>query len=236
MFETVNRQAAELLAASGAEVVTPRAQACCGAIHHHAGDEGHARELAKQNLDAFAGCDVICTTIAGCGAMLRDYGHLLRDDPEYAGRAEGFAARVRDVTEVLVDPALTLPPMTHRVDQRVTYHDACHLAHAQRVTAPPRRLLAMVPGLTLVPLVESDLCCGAAGTYNLTQPEMATRLAERKLGHIADTGATHCATGNVGCAMHLQGEADATGRPLTVVHPVEILHESAFGPDAPRRV
>src|SRR5690606_35232324 len=137
--------------------------------------------------------ELIATNIAGCGAMLREYDLLLRDDPNYADRARDFASRVRDISQVLAE--VGLPEMKHPVKRTVTYHDACHLAHAQRVTAEPRRLLASVPGLTIRPLPESDMCCGAAGTYNLAQPEMAMRLAERKLGHIASTGATTCVTG-----------------------------------------
>ena len=145
-----------------------------------------------------------------------------------------FAAKVRDVTETLVE--LGLPQPLHAVDKIVTYHDACHLAHAQKVTAPPRALLAQIPGLRIVPLPESDMCCGAAGTYNLTQPEMATRLAERKLANIIATGATICATGNVGCAMQIQSEAAARQMALSVVHPVDLLHRSVFGPPADRPV
>jgi len=133
---------------------------------------------------------------------------------------------VRDVSESLLE--LGLPEMKHPVDTTVTYHDACHLAHGQRVTAPPRALLSKVPGLTLVPLPESDMCCGAAGTYNLEHPEMATSLANRKLANVASTGAPLCATGNVGCAMHLQSQADARGQRLRVVHPVELLHRAVF--------
>ncbi|HEY7119290.1 MAG TPA: heterodisulfide reductase-related iron-sulfur binding cluster, partial [Tepidisphaeraceae bacterium] len=221
MFDKVNRQAVELLAACGAEVVVPRAQGCCGAIHHHNGAWQPAAEFAKRNIDAVLpkdgpGVDRIATTIAGCGAMLRDYDHLLRDDPEYAGRAKEFASRLRDVSEVLME--LGLPEMKHPVNLAVTYHDACHLAHAQKVTAAPRKLLAAIPGLRLVPLAESDMCCGAAGTYNLTQPAMATDLAHRKINHIERTGATVCATGNVGCAMHIQSEAAAAGKRFEVVH------------------
>jgi glycolate oxidase iron-sulfur subunit len=232
MFEKVNRQAVELLAAAGAEVLVPPASVCCGAMHHHNGSHEPAAEFARRNIDAFLpkngpGVDFIATTIAGCGAMLRDYDVLLRDDPQYAERAKAFSSKVRDVTEVLLD--LGLPERKHPVNETVTYHDACHLAHAQKVTAAPRKLLASIPGLTLVPLVESDMCCGAAGTYNLSQPQMSTALAERKLRHIAATGAPVCATGNVGCAMQIQSEAAARGQSLTVVHPVELLHRSVFG-------
>jgi glycolate oxidase iron-sulfur subunit len=232
MFEKVNRQAVELLAAAGAEVVVPRSQACCGAIHHHNGAWQPSIEFAKRNIDAALpkdgpAADRIVSTIAGCGAMLKDYDHLLRDDPEYAERAKAFVARVRDVSEVLAE--VGLPEMRHPVNLTVTYHDACHLAHAQKVTGAPRKLLATIPGLKLVPLAESDMCCGAAGTYNLTQPEMATDLAERKLRHIERTGAPVCATGNVGCAMHIQSEAAAREKDLTIVHPVELLHRAVFG-------
>lgn len=234
MFDQVNRKAVELLAASGCDVIAPREQTCCGAIHHHNGQLAAAQAMARRNIDAMlpAGreadhVELIATNIAGCGAMLREYDLLLRDDPNYADRARDFASRVRDISQVLAE--VGLPEMKHPVKRTVTYHDACHLAHAQRVTAEPRRLLASVPGLTIRPLPESDMCCGAAGTYNLTQPEMAMRLAERKLGHIASTGATTCVTGNVGCAMHIQGEARARGQALTVMHPVEIWHAAVFG-------
>jgi glycolate oxidase iron-sulfur subunit len=233
MFDRVNRQAVELLAAGGAEVLAPRAQGCCGAIHHHNGAHGPAEAMARHNIDTFMPeggpqVDFVATTVAGCGAMLREYDFLLRDDPAYRDRAKQFAAKVRDVSEVLA--AVGLPELTHALDETVTYHDACHLAHAQKVTAQPRALLAKVPGLKLVPLPEGDVCCGAAGTYNLTQPAMSGDLAERKLRNIATTGAGVCATGNVGCAMQIQSEADARGgNRLTVVHPVELLHRAAFG-------
>jgi glycolate oxidase iron-sulfur subunit len=232
MFEKVNRQAVELLSACGAEVIVAAEQTCCGAIHHHNGAHEPSMEYARRNIDAFLpehgeGVDFIATTIAGCGAMIREYDVLLRDDPKYAERAKKFTAKVRDVREVLMQ--LGLPDMPNPIEQTVTYHDACHLAHAQRVTAQPRSLLGKVPGLKLIPLGESDMCCGAAGTYNLTQPEMATRLADRKLSHIEHTGATVCVTGNVGCAMHIQSRAVSRGLPVKVVHPVEILHRAVFG-------
>ena len=173
--------------------------------------------------------DFIVTNIAGCGAMLRDYGHLLRDDPAGAQRATKFQSKVRDISEVLAE---LLPAQAPRSIQRtVTYHDACHLAHAQKVTDPPRRLLGSIPDLKVIPLPESDMCCGAAGTYNLAHPAMARRLAERKIQHIVKTGATTCVTGNVGCAMQIQSEADRLGERLSVVHPVTLLHEAYFGAD-----
>ena len=232
LYDSVNRKAVDLLLASGAEVRVPRAQSCCGAIHHHNGQHDPAAEMARRNIDAFcptrgAGVDWIVTDIAGCGAMLRDYPHLLRDDPVYAQRAIEFASKVRDISEMLLE--LPLPEPRHAIAMKATYHDACHLAHAQKVTAAPRALLAKIPGLTLLPLPENDMCCGAAGTYNLEQPEMSTRLAHRKLTNITTTGAELCITGNVGCAMQIQSQAIAEGRKLKVMHPVELLHAAVFG-------
>jgi glycolate oxidase iron-sulfur subunit len=232
IFDKINRQAAELLAAAGADVWCPPAQVCCGAIHHHNGARHAAEAMARRNIDTFMpeggeGVDYIVSTVAGCGAMLREYDVLLRDDPAYAERAKRFVQKVRDISEVLL--ALGLPEMRRPVPLTVTYHDACHLVHAQKVASAPRELLARVPGLKLVPLPEADMCCGAAGTYNLAHPEMATSLAERKLDNIARTGASVCATGNAGCSMHIQSESDARGRDITVVHPVEILHQALFG-------
>lgn len=232
MFESVNRKAVELLAACGAEVVVPPAQTCCGAIHHHNGVFEPAIEFARRNIDAFLpengpAVDYIATTISGCGAMLHEYDVVLRDDPKYAARAKDFASRVKDISEVLF--SLGLPELKYPVNQTATYHDACHLAHAQKVIAAPRKLLMRVPGLKMVPLPESDLCCGAAGTYNLTQPEMSTQLAQRKLSNIDSTGTSLCITGNVGCAMQIQSQAEALGEKLKVVHPVEVLHATLFG-------
>ena len=235
MFDRVNRQAIDLLSIAGADVIAPPPQTCCGAIHHHNGAHHPAQALARRNIDAFlplAGPapDFITTTIAGCGAMLREYDVLLRDDSAYAERAREFSRRVRDISEVLVDLKLheRTDLLKHTIRETVTYHDACHLAHAQGVTGPPRLLLAAIPGLRLVPLSESDMCCGAAGTYNLTQPEMAAQLAARKLVCIAATGAEICVTGNAGCALQIQSAAAAKGQRLAVVHPVELLHRAVF--------
>ncbi|HEX4793440.1 MAG TPA: heterodisulfide reductase-related iron-sulfur binding cluster [Humisphaera sp.] len=236
MYEEVNRQAVELLAASGADVTVSKSQVCCGAIHLHGGDREAARKLARQNIDAMersenGSQDFVVSAVAGCGAMLREYDSLLADDPAYADRAKKFVERVRDVSEALVE--LGPPTLKRSIDQTATYHDACHLAHAQKVTAAPRKLLAMVPGLKMTPLHENEICCGAAGTYNLTQPQMSASLAERKLNNIAATGAKICVTGNVGCAMQIRSAAEARGSELRVAHPVELLHEAAFGePDA----
>ena len=233
LFGDVNRQTVDLLQLAGCRVLVPRAQQCCGAIHHHGGKAHEAMAMARANIDAFVApdgsprVDVIATNIAGCGAMLKDYDHLLRDDTKYAKRAKTYVSLLKDINQLLA--TLTLPAPKHAVNQTATYHDACHLAHAQKVTAEPRKLLASIGGLKMVPLPESEMCCGAAGTYNLSQPAMARDLADRKLDHIKSTGASVCVTANVGCAMQIQSEAARRGQPLTVVHPVTLLHRAHFG-------
>ena len=226
LFQDVNRQTIALLQRAGCEVVVPKSQHCCGAIHHHGGRLEAARAFAKTNIDAFADAkvDFVVNNAAGCGAMLKDYAHLLRDDAAYASSAEAFVKKNRDICEMLAE--LELPPPEQPLNRTVTYHDACHLAHAQRLTEPPRWLLARIDGLKVIPLRESDMCCGAAGTYNLSQPEMARQLAERKIQHIRKTGAKVCVTGNVGCAMQIQSEANRIGVDIEVVHPVTLLHEA----------
>ena len=240
----INRQAVELLRLAGCDVLVAQQQVCCGAIHHHGGEVKQARALARANIDAFMGAgnagsgagktvpnvDYIVNTVAGCGAMLKEYPHLLRDDPVYAKRAAAFASRVRDICELLVE--LELPRPTHPLPPELrvaTYHDACHLAHAQQITAAPRQLLGSIDGLELVPLAESDMCCGAAGTYSLTQPAMAAELGERKVRCIAATGAGVCVTGNIGCAMQIQAEARRLGVEVRVVHPVTLLYRAYTG-------
>ncbi len=237
LFQEVNRKAIRVLQHLGCEVRVPRSQACCGAIHHHAGDDEGARKLARRNIDLLfpidgkpLPCDYIVNTISGCGAALKDYDHLLRDDPVFAERAKGYTRLARDITEVVM--ALQPPKPPHRVERTVTFHHACHLVHAQKVSQPPLKMLQMIDGLTVKPLMEADMCCGAAGTYNLTQPEMATQLGERKIGHIERTGAGTCVTGNVGCAMQIESEANRLGVHLTTEHPIELLHEAYFGRDA----
>ncbi len=238
LFQHVNRQSVRLLQLAGCDVVVPRSQVCCGAIHHHGGRHKDAAGFARSNVDAFLDVthrepDYIVNNIAGCGAMLKEYGHLLADDADHGPRAERLSERSRDIMQLLVE--LDLPRPKHRMERKVTYHDACHLAHAQKVVDAPRRLLQSIDGLELVPLRESDMCCGAAGTYNLAQPEMARDLAERKIKHIQSTGCRTCVTGNVGCAMQIQSEADRLGVELHVTHPVSLLYEAYFGDDPPPR-
>jgi glycolate oxidase iron-sulfur subunit len=212
-------------------VVIPPAQACCGAIHYHSGVEEPALELATQNMKAFDPdqFDAIIVNAAGCGAMLKDYPHVLPAAEH--DQAIRFASKVKDISEFLV--ALGPIPPGNPVKFKVTYHDACHLCHAQQIRVQPRELLAMIPGLELVPLEESELCCGAAGTYNLTQPEMSERLGRRKMDNIQATGAEIVATGNVGCILQIARKIKERGSPIEVVHPVDLLDRSYRGNERP---
>ena len=216
-----------VLRRNGCEVVLPRSQACCGAIHYHSGAEDEAIALARTNLAAFDTdeIDAIIVNAAGCGAMLRDYHHLLHSvDP---ARAERFVAKVKDVSVFLMELGPIAP--TRPLPMKVTYHDACHLCHAQQVRSQPRELLAQIPGLELVPLEESEICCGAAGTYNLTQPEMSARLGKRKCDRIEATGAEVVAVGNVGCILQIAKHLREEGSPIQVAHPIDLL-DRAYGP------
>ncbi|HEX4148404.1 MAG TPA: (Fe-S)-binding protein, partial [Pirellulales bacterium] len=205
----------------GCDVLVPRGQVCCGAIHFHAGSSEPARELADRNLVALGAADVdaVIVNVAGCGSMLKDYGHHWHD----ARRAERarFAGKIRDINEFLDELGFLPPPGEIRL--RATYHDACHLVHAQKIREAPRRLLARVPGLTLVDLPESEVCCGAAGTYNLTEPQMAGQLARRKLERIRETGARAVLTANAGCLLQVAREARQQRLPIWVAHPIELL-------------
>jgi glycolate oxidase iron-sulfur subunit len=226
MFPETNAATARVLQQNGCEVVIPRGQVCCGAIHYHSGVEEPALELARRNMAAFGaeGVDAIIVNAAGCGAMLKDYAHIL--PPAEHDAAEAFTDKVRDISEYLMELG-PIPP-AHPVSATVTYHDACHLCHAQQVRSQPRALLGMIPGLRLVPLEESEICCGAAGTYNLTQPEMSERLGRRKMDHIQATGAQMVVTGNVGCILQIARKVKERGSPIAVVHPVDLL-DRAYG-------
>lgn len=214
-FPRVNAETARLLSAAGWDVVAPRAQGCCGALHLHAGRLTDFRALARSLVTAFPPeVDFVVTNAAGCGSALKEYGHWLPGVD-----VETFAAKVRDVTEVLVDAELALEPLP----VTVTYHDPCHLVHGQRVKAPPRALLRRIPGLRLVELADSDLCCGSAGIYNVQQPEMAGELARRKVERIRESGARTVVSGNPGCLLQIAQESRRQGFELEVLHPVELL-------------
>jgi glycolate oxidase iron-sulfur subunit len=223
-FSNVNEATARVLAAEGFEVHVPRLPRCCGALPMHAGEDVQARELAKSTIEALEGYETVVVNAAGCGSAMKDYGHVLRDEPAWAERAAAFAAKVRDATELLADAG----PRAERrpLELKVAYHDACHLAHAQGVRAQPRELLRSIPGLELVEPAEWELCCGSAGIYNLVQPKPAAELGERKARNLLDTGAEAVVAGNPGCALQISAHTERLGRPLAVLHPMELLARS----------
>jgi len=230
VFSNVNRATGRVLAHNHVATAVPATQQCCGALHVHSGMMDEARKLARTNIDAFSGEgeSPIIVTAAGCGAALKEYGFLLKDDVAYAERAEQFSNRVQDVSEYLA--ARKLVPPTHAVSGTVTYQEPCHLAHAQRITAQPRQLLAQVPGLELTEMKESSLCCGSAGIYNIIRKQMADDLGDRKAGHVIDTCADCVVTANPGCHMQLRTSLRRNGSEMPVRHIIEILDEAYGGP------
>jgi glycolate oxidase iron-sulfur subunit len=226
LFARVNRATSRVLEVNGCRTTAPSGQVCCGALHAHAGDLEGARRLARQNVEAFerAGAAPVVTNAGGCGAMLASYAHLLEDDPDFKERARDFSSRVRDVSQQL--EATGVREGARLGDQTATYDASCHLLHGQKAHTSPLRLLGAVPGLRLVPLEGSDVCCGGAGVYNLVETELSARVLGEKLSRVADTGADLLATGNAGCHMQLGAGARLARLPLRVCHPVELLDES----------
>ena len=225
LFRNTNRATERVLTVNGYAMVAAPGQQCCGALHAHAGDLDNARKLARRNIAAFekSGAQFIAVNAAGCGAIMKEYGHLLQDDPEWSERAKQTGSRVRDVSELL---AAAGPRTGGRLPVRVTYDAPCHLQHAQRVTQQPLSVLAAIPGLELVPLHDSDQCCGSAGIYNLIEPDTSDAVLEPKLANIKATGAPFVATGNPGCLMQIgagliQEEINARS-----IHPVDLLDAS----------
>jgi glycolate oxidase iron-sulfur subunit len=227
-FGAHNRATARVLARNGWDVVAPPEQGCCGALNAHGGDHERAVEMARRTIEVFERADVeaVVVNTSGCGAHMKAYGALLADDAAYAERARRAAASVRDVSEFLASTPLRGPlapvPMT------VTYHDPCHVVHGQKIRSAPRQLLAQLPQLRVVDLPESDWCCGSAGIYNLTQPEMAARLLRRKVRHVTSTGAAAVVTANPGCILQIQQGLREAGSTVTVLHLVELL-DRAYG-------
>ncbi|NNL64910.1 MAG: (Fe-S)-binding protein, partial [Myxococcales bacterium] len=219
LFGRANRATVRVLSANGFEVIVPPSQGCCGALQAHSGDADTARALLEANLAAFREpVDALIVNSAGCGAHLRNAAHWL------PGRGEALAGAVRDVCEFLAEAGLRAP--AGRVDARVCYDDPCHLIHGQGVVAPPRELLASIPGVTLVDHADASACCGAAGIYNLTHPEMSGAVLERKIDALAAADPDVIATGNPGCLMQIERGARERGLRARVVHPVELLAES----------
>ena len=227
IFSDINRDTVEVLARNGCEVITPPKQLCCGSLHAHNGEWEMAQQLARKQLEQFPPdqFDAIITNAGGCGSHLKHYHKLLADDPAYRDRAVLWDKKVKDIHEWLVEIGIQ-PPANHAPAQVVTYHESCHLAHGQKITAQPRQLLGLIPNLKLVELPESLWCCGSAGIYNIVQPEMAGQLLDRKLKHIKSTGVSIVANGNPGCLLQLINGAKQQGLDLRVVHPVTLLAEA----------
>ena len=230
-FDEVNAATIRVLAAEGCEVVIPRSQGCCGALMLHSGLETDAAQMARRFIDAFeaeaAEVDTIVINAAGCGSTLKSYGHLLRDDPVYAERARALAGKCKDISELLDELEPRAP--RHPVPLRVAYHDACHLQHAQGVSAEPRRVLGTIPELELCEIPEAGICCGSAGVYNLVEPDTAAELGDRKARHILTTGAEAVVSSNPGCLLQISSRLEQAGKPIRTFHLVELVDASITG-------
>ncbi|MGH3089330.1 MAG: glycolate oxidase subunit GlcF [Rubrobacteraceae bacterium] len=228
-FSKVNAATARVLAAEGCEVVAPK-QGCCGALSTHAGREEESMNFAKKTIDTFEDLDLdhVIVNAAGCGSTMKEYGHILRDDPEYAGRAKKFSESVRDVSEFLQEVGTVAE--RHPLPTTVAYHDACHLAHAQGIRAQPRKTLADIPGMEVKEIKEAEICCGSAGIFNMVEPETAGQLGERKAKNVAATGANMIVTSNPGCTLQIQGSLKKMGLgEMPARHPMEVLDASIRG-------
>lgn len=229
LLPQVNRATVQVLAANGYRVLAPLAQRCCGALHAHAGELELARQLARHNIMVFEATDThwVAVNSAGCGAMMKEYGHLLADDTDFALRATRFSSRVRDISEVLTAAPLRGP--LHAVPMRVAYDDPCHLLHGQKIWTQPRALLRQIPELQLLEVPESDWCCGSAGIYNLGHPDTAQQLLDRKIAHIAAVQPQLIVTGNPGCILQLRQGIARHGLAAEVHHPIEVLARAYNG-------
>jgi glycolate oxidase iron-sulfur subunit len=235
LFTETNRATERVLRFNGFSTVDAPGQGCCGALHAHAGDLEAARTLARRNIAAFekSGAEFIAVNAAGCGAMMKEYGHLLHDDAEWHERAESMGERVRDVSELLASAG---PLPGHSLPLRITYDAPCHLIHAQRVVNQPLSVLAAIPSLELIPLRDSENCCGSAGIYNLIEPETSDAVLTPKLANIEETGAAYVATGNPGCLMQIGAGLIRSGSKASAIHPVDLLDISyATGTEGVRR-
>ena len=228
-FPDVNAATVRVLAAEGCEVITPKDQGCCGALSEHLGREDEGLRFARALIDRFTEADVshVVVNAAGCGSQMKDYAHLLRDDPDYAERAKVFTAKVRDVSELLAE--LGTVATRHPLQVSVAYHDACHLAHAQNVREQPRKLLTEIPGLDLREVADGALCCGSAGVYNILNPGPADELGDRKAANVLATGAQLLVTANPGCLMQIATAAERAGHPISLAHTVQVLDASIRG-------
>lgn len=228
LFSNVNAATVRVLAALGCEVVVPPEQECCGALMAHTGREPEAINAARRIIEVFerAEVDAIAVNAAGCGSNIKEYAHLLRDDPEFAERAKVLAGKCRDVSELIAELGMARP--VNSIHLRVAYHDSCHLQHAQAIRSQPRQLLNAISGLELVELSDSAICCGSAGVFNLIEPETARQLADRKARSIIDSGAQALVSANPGCLLQIAGGLRRAGRPLPVFHLIEVI-DAALG-------
>ena len=231
-FSPVNEATVRVLTANGCEVVIPTRQGCCAALPEHQGQTEQASALARQMIDSFADTDVdvVIINAAGCGHTLKEYGHILEDDPEYREKAKEFAAKVRDVQEFLATVGLTakLSPLA---DQPLTlvYQDACHLLHGQKISVQPRQILRQIPGVKLREPIDAALCCGSAGVYNMLQPEVAEELGQQKVQNLLNTGADLIASANPGCTLQISKHLRSQGKQISIMHPMELLDYSIRG-------
>ena len=235
-FDHVNAATIRVLAAEGCTVLAPPSQGCCGALPLHSGHLEQARELARKTIEVFEReqVDRIVVNAAGCGSAMKEYGELFKDDPVWADRAHAFSARVRDASELLVELGEARAPR-HRIDARVAYHDACHLAHGQGIRVQPRALLQAIPGVELVTPAEFEICCGSAGIYNLVQPKPAAELGARKARNLAALSPDLIATANPGCMLQIAAAARGFGYNWPILHPMELIDASIRGVDPNRR-
>jgi glycolate dehydrogenase iron-sulfur subunit len=228
-FPQVNAATARVLAAEGCDVIVPAVQGCCGALSSHGGRRAEAVRFARQTIVTFerAAVDAVVVNVAGCGSAMKEYRELLADDPVWSERAAAMAAKVRDLSEFLAELGPVAP--RHPLDLTATYHAACHLAHAQRITAQPRELLAAIPGLRLADIADGGTCCGSAGIYNLVEPGPARELGQRKAAAVAATGADVLVSANPGCTMQIASALAALGTPMPMAHIAEVLDASIRG-------
>jgi glycolate oxidase iron-sulfur subunit len=228
----VNAATLRVLTANGCQVVIPKSQGCCGALPHHQGEEDQARSFAKQMIDIFEAQNVeyVLINASGCGHTMKEYGHLLKDDRDYADRAASFVKKVRDVQEFLAEVGLTAPLSSLQSEPlSIVYQDACHMIHGQKITAQPRKLLRQIPGVQLKEPIDAALCCGSAGVYNIFQPEIAEELGQQKVTNLTKTGATAIASANIGCYVQISKHLGIQGKQIPVLHPMQFLDYSIRG-------
>jgi glycolate oxidase iron-sulfur subunit len=231
-FSPVNESTVRVLTANGCEVIIPKSQGCCAALPEHQGETEQAKALARQMIDSFEDTDVdfVIINAAGCGHTLKEYGHILKDDPEYKEKAKAFAAKVKDAQEFLVTVGLTakLSPLSDK-PLTIVYQDACHLLHGQKISVQPRQLLKQIPEITLREPIDAALCCGSAGVYNMLQPEVAEELGKQKVQNLLNTGAELIASPNPGCSLQISKHLKSQGKDVSVIHPMELLDYSIRG-------